>query len=510
MDMRLPRKGDQVYEPVLDPSATEGPHFPGWTSLYIESMSYGLPFPFSRFVNRLLIAVNRAPGQISPVGWLTINTFIVACRIAEIKPTLRLFFNMYSTSHTGILTSFTAAKGCNIFIKKKPGKIDEGRWHKKWCYICEGMNEAVPKFRGVLIHAGMICSKELDPLADPPVTWGIAFRGLGLSGTKIKYLFDHDAKASSAFQKSRREHQNLHRHHSSFLHHYHFWNYNSYYVSDPSECLYIYSWEAFLQLLLNLHLALGRRHAPRGLLKQRLCLVRGTNSPSAPNIAENYLIPYLELQYTLPCGFTVDAKAKQWGAADCFRATRPLLIEEIEKDYEVLLGLLAVHGATMKHMVEAMNVSYVLACQLHNLRADGEGSRERERSQLAKIQELEKENEKLLRMHAEAQGEKKATSERNAQSLKKLAEEAEAAKDGKLRQALEEFRHSDIYRASAGEDSAYYLCRFAKTYKDSNPQIVANYEEFISEYPPEWFTNIDIHAHLSSMEEGEDEAEPEV
>ncbi|GAA0178202.1 hypothetical protein LIER_29806 [Lithospermum erythrorhizon] len=64
VDMRLLGEGDQVYEPVLDPSATECPHCPGWTSLYIESMYYGLRFPFSRFVNRLLIAVNRDPGQI--------------------------------------------------------------------------------------------------------------------------------------------------------------------------------------------------------------------------------------------------------------------------------------------------------------------------------------------------------------------------------------------------------------------------------------------------------------
>ncbi|GAA0174043.1 hypothetical protein LIER_27515 [Lithospermum erythrorhizon] len=64
VDMRLPGEGDQVYEPVLDPAATEAPHYPGWTSLYIESMSYGLRFPFSRFVNGLLVMVNRAPGQI--------------------------------------------------------------------------------------------------------------------------------------------------------------------------------------------------------------------------------------------------------------------------------------------------------------------------------------------------------------------------------------------------------------------------------------------------------------
>ncbi|GAA0174046.1 hypothetical protein LIER_27517 [Lithospermum erythrorhizon] len=98
--------------------------------------------------------------------------------------------------------------------------------------------------------------------------------------------------------------------------------------------------------------------------------------------------------------------------------------------------------------------------------------------------------------------------ERNAQSLKKCAEEAEAAKqaaersaDNKVRQALEEFRFSDTYRVAAGGDSTYCLYRFAKTYKDTNPHIVANYEEFISEYPSEWFANVHVHAPLSPLEE---------
>ncbi|GAA0178204.1 hypothetical protein LIER_29807 [Lithospermum erythrorhizon] len=170
-----------------------------------------------------------------------------------------------------------------------------------------------------------------------------------------------------------------------------------------------------------------------------------------------------------------------------------------------------------------MNSSYILACQLHNLRVDGEGSRQREHIQLAKIQDLEKENEKLLWMHAEAQSEKKAVRQQALAEIAKceemcqeqiklaseLAEEDEAAieaaeksADDKVRQTLEDFRHSDIYPTTAGDDSTYCLCRFAKTYKDSNPQLIVNYEEFMSEYPQEWFANIDIHAPLSPMEEG--------
>ncbi|GAA0183047.1 hypothetical protein LIER_30529 [Lithospermum erythrorhizon] len=46
VQMRLPGEGDQVFEPRIDPSCSEGPHAPGWTSMYIESLNYGARFPF--------------------------------------------------------------------------------------------------------------------------------------------------------------------------------------------------------------------------------------------------------------------------------------------------------------------------------------------------------------------------------------------------------------------------------------------------------------------------------
>ncbi|GAA0176532.1 hypothetical protein LIER_29506 [Lithospermum erythrorhizon] len=123
----------------------EGAFAPGWADMYIESLSYGVHFPFSPFVNDLLIAINRAPGQARPIGWLTITIFIVGYRIAKIELTLPLFFNMHNTSHSGPLTSFSSAKDCKIFVKWKPDKVAEGRCHKKWCYVRGGMSEETPK-----------------------------------------------------------------------------------------------------------------------------------------------------------------------------------------------------------------------------------------------------------------------------------------------------------------------------------------------------------------------------
>ncbi|GAA0146327.1 hypothetical protein LIER_06312 [Lithospermum erythrorhizon] len=110
VEMRLPLEGEQVFEPLVDPSQSEGALSPGWTAMYIESLSYGARFPFSPFVDELLVAVNRAPGKIRPTGWLAITIFIVACRMAKINPTVPIFFNMHTTSHSGPLTSFPAAR----------------------------------------------------------------------------------------------------------------------------------------------------------------------------------------------------------------------------------------------------------------------------------------------------------------------------------------------------------------------------------------------------------------
>ncbi|GAA0170252.1 hypothetical protein LIER_24553 [Lithospermum erythrorhizon] len=68
VEMGFPLEGEQMFEPLGDPSHSDGPSAPGWTSMYIKSLSYGARFPFGPFVDELLIAVNRAPRQISPSG----------------------------------------------------------------------------------------------------------------------------------------------------------------------------------------------------------------------------------------------------------------------------------------------------------------------------------------------------------------------------------------------------------------------------------------------------------
>ncbi|GAA0174844.1 hypothetical protein LIER_28148 [Lithospermum erythrorhizon] len=72
VEMRLPLKGEQIFEPLVGPSSTSSPTAPGWTTMYMESLSYGERFSFSRFTNNVLKAVNRGPGQIRLVADLAL------------------------------------------------------------------------------------------------------------------------------------------------------------------------------------------------------------------------------------------------------------------------------------------------------------------------------------------------------------------------------------------------------------------------------------------------------
>ncbi|GAA0167019.1 hypothetical protein LIER_22046 [Lithospermum erythrorhizon] len=66
--------------------------------------------PFSMFVNELLQHINRAPGQIHPIGWLNITIFQVACKKAGIQATVPLFASLLTSKHRSYDTSL-AAKG---------------------------------------------------------------------------------------------------------------------------------------------------------------------------------------------------------------------------------------------------------------------------------------------------------------------------------------------------------------------------------------------------------------
>ncbi|GAA0145466.1 hypothetical protein LIER_42862 [Lithospermum erythrorhizon] len=59
-------------------------------------------------------------------------------------------------------------------------------------------------------------------------------------------------------------------------------------------------------------------------------------------------------------GFQVTEDSNLWKKSDAFRASHPLLLERIGKDYKSIRDPLEVHGALSRHLIKAMNPSCAL------------------------------------------------------------------------------------------------------------------------------------------------------
>ncbi|GAA0164231.1 hypothetical protein LIER_19919 [Lithospermum erythrorhizon] len=234
---------------------------------------------------------------------------------------------------------------------------------------------------------------------------------------------------------------------------------------------------------------------------------KGQESDSAPKVTSGYSATYLDLPYTLPDGYEMTNTSKLGKALDAFRATRPLLLEETGKPYEEYNDPLELQGVIAKHL--AMNASHALAHRVDHLDVDLGLSRESERAsrfmalaEISKCKDLEPKN-----VHLE--GEKFDLSlklSRLELSLTKATKRAKEAEQKALmaqesaNKAVDEYRASKAFHNELGEETAYYLCRFVKTFKDINPSLLSHYQEFTSSYLPHWFSSLDINAPLFSLE----------
>ncbi|GAA0138900.1 hypothetical protein LIER_00556 [Lithospermum erythrorhizon] len=88
-----------------------------------------------------------------------------------------------------------------------------------------------------------------------------------------------------------------------------------------------------------------------------------------------------------------------------------------------------------------------------------------------------------------------------AEEKAKVAQETpDAVMAPRVSEGVEAFKRFDEYALEDGNESAYYLCRFAKSYKDVCPAIVDHCQDFIQKYPEDWFSDVDIRAPLFPAE----------
>ncbi|GAA0174556.1 hypothetical protein LIER_41738 [Lithospermum erythrorhizon] len=211
--------------------------------------------------------------------------------------------------------------------------------------------------------------------------------------------------------------------------------------------------------------------------------------------------------------------SKTQKSIDAFRASGPLLLERIGKDYKSIRDPLEVHGALSRHLIKAMNASYALACRadlLDYARQEASTKEKKETTSQAMV-EIKK-HDALQARFTLLEGEHFDISQKlerlqlvHNQKTKKVGEleqkvkSAEEALPLQVQKAIFDYQRSDEFRLEARKEVAYCLCRFTKTYRDVNPFIVANYKDFIQEYPKEWFAHLDLSAPLTPLAEEEEE-----
>ncbi|GAA0139564.1 hypothetical protein LIER_01082 [Lithospermum erythrorhizon] len=101
--------------------------------------------PFSSFVNNLIITLNRATGQLNPIGgWLNVTIFEVACKIAGVEPSVSLFSALFNITHENFQNTFRARCNKNILAGKRPNKVPDKRLFKKWFFARWDMAVGVP------------------------------------------------------------------------------------------------------------------------------------------------------------------------------------------------------------------------------------------------------------------------------------------------------------------------------------------------------------------------------
>jgi hypothetical protein len=113
-------------------------------SLYQSFPNCGFRLPLSPFVQRLLIFLDVAPGQLTPPSWCHISSFEELFKqvdeLKQYKPTLEVFFEFFrpyhtSTSHLAIRQKSTRGKN-NIFDSDRNPKVKKVEsWKKSFIFI---------------------------------------------------------------------------------------------------------------------------------------------------------------------------------------------------------------------------------------------------------------------------------------------------------------------------------------------------------------------------------------
>ncbi|GAA0144507.1 hypothetical protein LIER_04937 [Lithospermum erythrorhizon] len=138
---------------------------------------------------------------------------------------------------------------------------------------------------------------------------------------------------------------------------------------------------------------------------------------------------------------------------------------------------------------------------------------EKERAFQLQVKEFKEDNEKLKDAADLATKEKREAqtqtlvqllqdqAKRKPLEAEQKVKDAEEALPRTIERVICDYQRFEDFRMELGNEAAYCLCRFTKTYKDNNPAIVANYEDFIQGYDQACFAPLNLSAPLTPDEE---------
>ncbi|GAA0157003.1 hypothetical protein LIER_38386 [Lithospermum erythrorhizon] len=165
--VKIPLAGETIDAPLVDPTAGRGdPMVEGYTPICWEFMNYGIRLPASTFINSVLTAIDRAPGQLGPFAWASLTAFQVVCLSVGVVPSLNLFSRIFNVAHTGALLHFHTRSGVrNMLYHGKPWKASPTRWHKYWFLTKDAFSDEGLK----KLEEGFPQTLALDVFCDPDV-----------------------------------------------------------------------------------------------------------------------------------------------------------------------------------------------------------------------------------------------------------------------------------------------------------------------------------------------------
>ncbi|GAA0150604.1 hypothetical protein LIER_09512 [Lithospermum erythrorhizon] len=273
--------------------------------------------------------------------------------------------------------------------------------------------------------------------------------------------------------------------------------------------------------------------SPRAPLKSPASVPQEASSQDLSST--EYPSELLSLPYSLASGLPITEGSTLWRKTEAFQASKPLILERVKKDFDEAENPLEVQATIARHLIRTPNASYSLATRSQalestfqsklqevskrneGLKNENAGLRSENAGLKSEIEQLKARVLAMQREKREAQeqciqmGERKRADE-ELQKLKEVEEsvplKVEEACRLREKEAICLYHFSEDFRNEAGRDAAYCLCRFTRTFKDSNPLIVDNYKEFIAGYNADWFSSCDLEAPLTPDEEDDAEAAP--